>query len=159
MSTEITAEDALALAKKFREASTALGDFTYRPEVWARLSPPERERLISLELTLLNVSTDLITQAVATILDDAQQSVAELGAVTDKAKDAIKNINNVKQAIDIASALIGLATAISAGNPGAILASFVHVKKAVDSMPDKPTAEKKKGKAAVKANPPASDRA
>jgi len=126
--TTLTAEDALTLARHFREASTALGDYLYAPATWPTLPEKERAALQSLEVTLLNVATDLITQAVGVIIVEAQQSLAELVAATGSATTAIKNIKDVRKVIGITTALIGLAAAIPTGNAGAIFSAFKNVR-------------------------------
>ena len=162
--TTLTAQHALELARSFREASTALGDYLYAPTNWPTLPEAERDSLRSLEVTLLNVATDLVTQAVGKVLDDAQQSVDDLLAVTRQAKEAVGRIEDVKKGIAIATALIGLAAAISAGGAGAISGAFKLVKGALaDKAGDKKKAAETKAaetKATEKkaaALPPASD--
>lgn len=157
--TTLTAQHALELARSFREASTALGDYLYAPANWPTLPEAERDSLRSLEVTLLNVATDLVTQAVGKVLDDAQQSVDDLLAVTGKAKEAVGRIEDVKQGIAIATALIGLAAAISAGGAGAISGAFKLVKGALaDKAGDKKkAAETKATEKKAAALPPASD--
>ena len=140
--TTLTAQHALELARSFRETSTALGDYLYAPATWSSLPEAERDTLRSLEVTLLNVATDLVTQAVGKVLDDAQQSVDDLLAVTKQAKDAIKRIDDVKAGIAIATALIGLAAAISAGSAGAIFGAFKLVKDTMGAEPAKASKEK-----------------
>jgi hypothetical protein len=143
----LTAQHALELARGFREASTALGDYLYAPANWPSLPEAERDRLRSLEVTLLNVATDLVTQAVGKSLDDAQQSVDQLLAATRQAKEAIGRIADAKQGIAIATALIGLAAAISGGSAGAIFGAFKLVKDTMDSKPEKPAKKKDEAKA------------
>ncbi|KQV82599.1 hypothetical protein ASD15_11460 [Massilia sp. Root351] len=135
--TTLTAQHALELARSFRETSTALGDYLYAPANWPSLPEGERDTLRSLEVTLLNVATDLVTQAVGKVLDEAQQSVDDLLAVTRQARDAIKRIDDVKAGIAIATALIGLAAAISAGSAGAIFGAFKLVKDTMGTKPAK----------------------
>lgn len=140
--TTLTAQHALELARSFREASTALGDYLYAPGTWPSLPEAQRDTLRSLEVTLLNVATDLVTQAIGKVLDDAQQSVGDLLAITQQAKDAIGRIEDVKQNIAIATALIGLAAAISAGSAGAIFGAFKLVKDTMGIKPAKAGKEK-----------------
>ena len=151
--TTLTAQHALELARSFREASTALGDYLYAPATWSSLPEAQRDTLRSLEVTLLNVATDLVTQAVGKVLDDAQQSVDDLLAVTSQARDVIGRIADVKQNIAIATALIGLAAAISAGGAGAIFGAFKLVKDTTGAKAAK--AGKEKAEAKKKAAEPA----
>lgn len=145
----LTAQHALELARGFREASTALGDYLYAPANWPSLPEAERDRLRSLEVTLLNVATDLVTQAVGKSLDDAQQSVDELLAATEQAREAIERIEDVKNGIAIATAtaLIGLAAAISGGSAGAIFGAFKLLKDATADKAGKPAKKKDEAKA------------
>ena len=91
----LSADDALKLSAQFRGASTALGDYLYAPDNWARIPEPDRATLQSLEVTLLNVASDLVTRAVGVIIEDAGQSVADLLEATGRARDAIKTIDNI----------------------------------------------------------------
>jgi hypothetical protein len=143
----LTAQHALELARGFREASTALGDYLYAPANWPSLPEAERDRLRSLEVTLLNVATDLVTQAVGKSLDDAQQSVDELLAATKQAREAIERIKDVKHGIAIATALIGLAAAISGGSAGAIFGAFKLLKDTTADKAGKPAKKKDEAKA------------
>lgn len=146
---KITADEALELAANFRAASIELGDYVY--ENWTTLAPKERDQLRSLEVTLLNLSTDLVTQAAGVILDDAQASVAQLGAATQKAKRALAKIQQIKKAINVATALIGLAAAIPTGNITSILSALNGVLDATKSKSD--TKDEKDGKNGAKDKP------
>lgn len=115
---ENAAEDALALATQFRNASKAVGDFLY-PN-WSSVTPDDRVTLQGLEITLLNLATDLVTQAVDFLIENGASIVVDLGEATRTATDAIANINKAKKVITIATALIGLAASIPTGNLGGI---------------------------------------
>lgn len=128
--TKLTAADALGLARVFREASTAIGD--YLNENWANISPRDRDKLRSLEVTLLNLATDLVTQAVGIVLDQGQGNLKALSDAANSAKSALEKINSAKNAIKITTALIGLAAAIPTGNLNSIYSTFKAVKAAVE---------------------------
>lgn len=132
---KITADEALELAAGFRATSVALGDYLYRN--WTMLDSKERDKLRSLEVTLLNLSTDLVTQAAGVILDDALASVAQLKAATQMAKSALAKIEQIKKAINIATALIGLAAAIPTGNIVSIVSALDGVLDAARGKSDK----------------------
>lgn len=143
---KISAEQALALARTFRMAATCVGDYCY--ENWTTIKPGERDQLRSLEVTLLNLATDLITQAVGVILDDAEAGVKALANVTTIAQEALKNIDGAKRAITILTALISLAAAIPTGNITLIFEAAKAVKDSAEGKPapavkdDKDTAAK-----------------
>jgi len=126
----LTADDALKLSAQFRGASTALGDYLYAPENWPKIPEKERATLQSLEVTLLNVASDLVTRAVGVIIREAEESVADLIEATGHARDAIKTIDNVTRTITVVTAMIGLAAVIPTGNAGAIFGALNNLRSA-----------------------------
>ena len=134
MSAILTDHDALALAKAFRGASGTLGDYLY--DNWAAIDPAERSTLQTMEISLLNIASDLTTQAVGIILDDAQASLAALVAATGEAQAALKKITDGKKALVIITALIALAAAIPAGQAGAVLAALKKLRAATAAPPE-----------------------
>lgn len=124
---KMNAQDALALAQSFREAAKALGDYLY--DHWNDIPPAARDRLRSMDVTLMNVATDLVTHAVGVVLDEGQTSLAQLAAASSTAAHALQHINDAKKAVGIATALIGLAAAIPAGDLGAIASSYKALNK------------------------------
>src|ERR1700740_3220355 len=110
----ISANQALQLAKDYNESAHAVGDF--RIKNWDRLSPEDRLVLGNLGRSLLDHSQDLITYAVGKILDDTQASLNVIRKATADANQAIKTINEIKQVITIATALVTLAAAIYTEN-------------------------------------------
>jgi len=130
MQMKLTADDAKELARWFRELSVTLGN--YRFSNWSKLSEEERAVIESKEWTLLNYSSDFITQAVWIILDDAQGSFEKLRQATAEAKKAISNIQTIKQVISIATSVIELAAAVMTKNPATIVTAIEHVINAVN---------------------------
>lgn len=119
---KITPDEALDLASRYRDAAAGMSD--YLNDNWATIASKDRDELSRLKDELLNFSRDLVTTAAGVILDDAKASVAQLGAATQKANDALAEINEVKNAIAIATSLIGLAAAITTGNPASIFSAM-----------------------------------
>lgn len=119
---------ALELARAFREAAKELGDYGY--ENWTELSREERDTLRALEITLLNLATDLVTQAVGIVLEKGKASLEGLLTATNKAREAVSTIQKAKNAIVIATALIGLAAAVPTGKMDAIKAALKALKEA-----------------------------
>lgn len=126
---KLTATQARELARKFLDASTAVGN--YRFDNWAKLTKEQRSQLEADAWDLLNFSTSFTTSAVGIALDDVEASAQALVEATEAAKRAIERINNVKQAIGIAAALIQLGGAIVSKDPGAIAKALGGVKDAV----------------------------
>lgn len=141
----LSADDALKLSAQFRNASIALGDYLYAPENWPKIPEKERATLQSLEVTLLNVASDLVTRAVGVIIQDAEQSVDDLVDATGHARDVIKKIDDVTRTITVVTAMIGLAGVIPTGNAGAIFGALKNLQSAVKG---EQTAKAKKAKEA-----------
>ncbi len=124
----LSAQDALDLATAFREAAKAVGDYLYGN--WNALPSADRSRLRSMDVTLMNVATDLVTHAVGIAIDEGQVSLAALAGAANEATDVLRNVDQVKKAITIATALIGLAAAIPTGNIKTVVAAFQNLQKA-----------------------------
>lgn len=125
---KLTSQDALKLAKTYREAAKAVGDYLY--ENWDSISSTDRSRLRSMDVTLMNVATDLVTHAVGIVIDEGQASLSDLSDATKTATNAVNKIADVKKAIVITTALIGLAAAIPTNDMGSIFAAFQNLQKA-----------------------------
>ena len=118
---KLSESDLVQLSQSFLGAAHALSDFLF--DEWDSLQPAVRARLNSMHTTLTMVSTDLITHAVGVSLDDTQTPLEQLISVTSDAKQALGKIKSSKNAIKVATTLIGLATAISTGDAPHILAA------------------------------------
>lgn len=106
----LSKEQCRELAKQFREVSVAIGD--YRFDHWAELSPAQRKQLERDETELLHESGQLITRAVGLTLDDLERDLKALTGAVEKARKALKTIEDVKSVLSIAAAVIALAGAI-----------------------------------------------
>jgi hypothetical protein len=115
---KLTADDALDLAKRFHDMAVVVGN--YRFDKWNALSAAQRKALEDAQWSLLNSSSDMITVAVGIVLDTSAASLKEIRAATGKAQKTLKTLANVKKAIRIATAAVGLAAAIASKDPGAI---------------------------------------
>ena len=126
MATErVTANDALGLAQRFHDLAVIVGD--YRFKHWPHLTAAQRRTLEDLQWSLLNASSDLITRAVGIVLDTTSTSVAQLQQATLEAERALETLADVRRAIRVATAAVGLAAAIAAKNPDAIVANAKEV--------------------------------
>lgn len=122
---KLTIDDAKNLAISFRDVSVSLGK--YRFDNWSILSEKQRTSIENMEWTLLNYSSDFITQAVGLILDDATASLKKIQQATAKAKQVIAKIKTIKKVIDVSTSVIGLAAAIVTKNPVAIASALANV--------------------------------
>ncbi len=118
----LTDIQALALAKQYREASSALRK--YRIANDEKLSQPMKDRLKLVEASLRDAATDMTTAAVDIIIDDSKTSLTDVGAVTADATAVLENIKGIKRVLSVATALLGLAAAIPTGNPKEVYDAF-----------------------------------
>lgn len=125
----LAAKQALQLARQFRLAAVAVGDRVFSE--WDAMAKKDRARLQSLEITLLNLATDLTTQAVGIALDDGKISLAALDRATESAREALEHIIDAKAMIGITTALIGLAATIPTGNVLGMIAAVKNLDDAV----------------------------
>ena len=129
---KLTPDDAFELGNQFRDAAILLGDWRIRNR--SSLTKPEWDELDDRELRLLNTASSIYTTAVGLVLLESQAAVAHLQSSARVAKSAVQHIATLKQALDLASALILFAAAVSSGNAGAIPAGIVAVNDAASAI-------------------------
>ncbi len=126
----LSKDQAKDMAICFREMSVAMGN--YRFDNWDDLSEKERILFADMEWTLLNYSSDFITQAVGLILNDSTASLAAIKGATAKAKRTINKVNSVKRVLAISSSVIGLGAALVIKDPGTIACAINNLIKAAE---------------------------
>jgi hypothetical protein len=129
---KLTPDDAFELGNQFRDAAILLGDWRIRNR--SSLTKPEWDELDDRELRLLNTASSIYTMAVGLVLLESQAAVAHLQSSARAAKSAVQHIATLKQALDLASALILFAAAVSSGNAAAIPAAIVAVNDAAAAI-------------------------
>jgi hypothetical protein len=129
---KLTADDAFELGNQFRDAAIALGD--WRINNRGSLSRSQWDELDEREITLLNTASSLYTGAIGLILRDSQASLARLQTSVETAKSTIKHIAKFKQALDLASALVLFAGAVTSGNAAGIPAAIVALEDAASAI-------------------------
>jgi hypothetical protein len=77
------------------------------------------------EIRLLNMASRIYTCAVDLVLLDSQVAVVQLRSSVKAARYAVQHIATLKEALDLASALILFAAAVSSGNAAAIPTAVV----------------------------------
>lgn len=125
----LNSSDALALAKLFREGALAIGN--YQLTKWDDLTVDQRQALTGAEHDLLDRSQSVITSAVGLVLTDAQTSLDEIKKATNDANEAIKTVSSIKKGVNIATAMVALGAAITAGNPSGIASAVDGLVEAV----------------------------
>jgi len=118
--TPITQLDALALAKLFKEAALAVGQ--YQLDHWDVLAISQRRELTDTEYAILDHSQNLITAAVGVQLAATQPSLADIQQATALATQAIQRLQEFKQVLAVAAGLVAMGAAVATGNPGSIAA-------------------------------------
>ena len=112
----LSSDDAGALADLFRDAAAAIRD--YLRDNFDTSDSPDYEALNDFAMTLVLKSSEMTTTAVGLAIDDMADDSAELRQVTAEAKDSLGQLQDIRTAINLAAAVVGLATAIASKNPG-----------------------------------------
>lgn len=126
------ADDAFELGNQFRDTAMALGD--WRIEHRAVLTKAQWDELDEQEIRLLNMASRIYTSAIDLVLLDSQMEVVQLRSSVKAARSAVQHIATLKEALDLASALILFAAAVSSGNSAAIPAAIVAVNDAAAAI-------------------------
>ena len=125
-------DDAFELGNQFRDAAIALGD--WRISHRASLTKTQWDELDEQEIRLLNMASRIYTCAVDLVLLDSQVAVVQLRSSVKAARYAVQHIATLKEALDLASALILFAAAVSSGNVATIPAAIVAVNDAAAAI-------------------------
>ena len=129
---KLSADEAFELGNQFRDAAVTLGDWRFKNR--ASLSKAQWDELDEQEITLLNAASSIYASAVSLVLKDSRAPVARLQSSVESAKSAIQHIASFKQVLDLASALVLLAGAISSGNAASIPAGIVALEDAAEAI-------------------------
>jgi hypothetical protein len=133
MPLQLTSDEAFRLADQFRNLSKAVGD--YRIRSWDGLSTEQRRTLEDAEWSLLNASSDMNTFAIGLVLEESQCSFDQLTQITAKGKETLETLADIRKAINIATAAVGLAAAIisasTIGDVGAVAKGAIALSEAI----------------------------
>ena len=133
---KLTPDDAFELGNLFRDAAIALGDWRIKNR--ASLSQNQWAELDDREITLLNAASGIYTNAIGLVLTESQTSLARLQSSVKNAKSAVRRIAIFKQVLDLASALILFAGAVTSGNVAGIPAAIVALEDAAAAIVESP---------------------
>lgn len=107
----------LALQKSAQEL------IQYQAEHDTELSDKEFDKLGDNIRDLTDRSRSISAQSIQGAADEIAESVQKIQEATNKVNQAIKTITNIRRGIRIATALVSLGTAITAGNPGGVISA------------------------------------
>jgi hypothetical protein len=131
---KLTSHEAFELGNHFHEAAIALDDWRIKNR--ASLSQFQWDELDDRMIMVLNNASSMYTSAVGLILEDSQAALARLQSSVKSAKSAVHRIAIFKEALDLASALVFLAGAITSGNVAVIPAAVVALEDAAAAIVD-----------------------
>ena len=129
---KLNPDDAFELGNQFRDAAIALGN--WRINHRASLTKVQWDELDQQEIRLLNMASSTYTSAIGLVLLDSEVAVVHLQSSVKAERSAVQHIATLKQAFDLASALILFAAAVSSGNAAAIPAGIVAVNDAATAI-------------------------
>lgn len=123
---KLTALQANDLANNFLGLAQAIGD--YRFDNWNTLSKTENQKLGNFQWSILSYGEDILALSTALVMDDVQDSLAQINKVTLEIKETIKSLNQLQKAINVAASIVSLGGAIVSKNPQAIVAGIQGVR-------------------------------
>lgn len=99
---------------------------------------PEEDRILEMAVfDLLKQSNELLIQSAVFVMDDAQESLHQIGVITQSIKKTLKKLDNIQRVIDVVTAFVTLGSAVVARNPETILETLgVLRKKAKELKPE-----------------------
>ncbi len=115
---ELTAQEARRIAATFRRLSSALGE--YRFDQWDALTEEERQRIESIEWTLLNYSSDFIADAIVITADQLEDVRPDIDRAVDAINEVTGRIGDARTLITIATKATAFGASVATGNLGAI---------------------------------------
>jgi hypothetical protein len=113
--TELTPDQLRQIKRVLQNTSRELNKFAGKNN--DNLSDEQFHRISVAIGKLLDASASLTAQAIKGTDEEIAGSVQGIQSATDNANGALRMLNNIKKGIEIATALVGLGTAIATGNP------------------------------------------
>ncbi len=112
----LSSDDVGALADLLQDAAAAIRD--YLRDNFDTSDSPDYVALNDFAMTLVLKSSEMTTSAVGLAIDEMADDSAELRQITAEAKDSLVQLQAIRSFINVAAAVVGLATAIASKNPG-----------------------------------------
>lgn len=122
---QLNAHQAHDLANDFLAMATTVGDYRYR-EI-SSLSEGENQELKEVHQALLDIADELYTRSANLVMDEVVASLNQINSITARMEDTFRNIVDVQKAIDRATQLVNLGTALLKRDPLAIKDSLTTI--------------------------------
>ncbi len=116
------ADQARDLSVLFQDFAFAV--FDYRRLHFAELSEAQREDFEDRAEALLDAADSFTEAAIAATVTSVQDSLKSIAKVTTAAKQTLKTMNNVQEALAIVSAGLAIAGAVASGNAGGVVSGL-----------------------------------
>ncbi|NET37249.1 MAG: hypothetical protein F6K19_35360 [Cyanothece sp. SIO1E1] len=97
-------------------------------------NPIDSKDLLDLSDQLKDISLVLVDKAIALSVAGVDEAAQRIMESTDRVLAAVKTISDIRNAFTIASALLGVATAITAGFPVGIVSGLAGLLGALDAV-------------------------
>ena len=127
---KLTSKQANELANNFLAVAQSIGD--YRIKNYNALTKNQNIKLRQLHKRTLDYSDDLYTMSATLIMDDAENSLLKLDAITKKIKKSYKSLKDVQKAMDIATKVVTFGASIFSLSPLAIIHSINNLKEVIE---------------------------
>lgn len=114
----LTAAQAGQLADYFHQLAQFTGDYIQANK--EGLTDDKRNALYDLQFKLLKHSGEINAQAATLVVEEAEQSLEAMDAITAEVKATLKKLADIQKVINIATSLVNLGTAILSKDPRAI---------------------------------------
>lgn len=122
---KLTSQQASELANNFLGLAQAIGDFRFNN--WDTLTKTENQKLGDLQWSILNFGEDILALSTTLVMDDVQDSLAQINDITEQIKGTIDNLKKVQKVIDVSAAIVTLGGAIISKNPKGVADSIKGV--------------------------------
>jgi hypothetical protein len=128
VSTTLTDDQMQALAQSFHDIAFEVGQVRLDAiRVGSKLTDPSIVQMQGYVFSLMNTAANFALQAANLTLANADQAVNEISVATKAADAALNKLEDIDKAVQIASAVIVLAMAISTKDLGQIAAAAKSV--------------------------------
>lgn len=127
---KLTSKQVNKLANNFLALSQSLGDYRYKN--FDYLTKAQNKKLRESHKRTLDYSDDLYTLSATLVMENVENSILKLNAITQKIKKIYKSIEDIQKVINIATSVVTLGASIFSLNPQAITNSLGSLKEILE---------------------------